>query len=125
MAERKPANKRAEAEQRGRRAEYLAMMYLWFKGYRVLAHRAKTYSGELDLVCLKGKMVVIVEVKQRQTEDQGRHAVSQSAWQRISQGSESWLSRKGAQLYDMDRRYDVVIMLPRLRICHIRDAWRP
>ena len=40
---------RQRAEQRGRTAELLAALWLMAKGYRILAHRARTPFGEVDL----------------------------------------------------------------------------
>ncbi len=41
---------RRAAEARGRWAEWLAMVWLSCKGYRLLDHRARTAAGEIDLV---------------------------------------------------------------------------
>lgn len=43
--------------------EFLARVYLYFKGYRCLAHRLKTPFGEIDLACRKDRQLVLVEVK--------------------------------------------------------------
>lgn len=119
------AQSRQDAEKRGRRAELLAEWFLRLKGYQILEKRAKTPVGEIDLIARKGKIIAIVEVKQRQNLDSGLNAVSQQAWQRISRAAESRLGLKYQAFYNADRRFDLIVVLPGLRICHEKDIWRP
>ncbi len=116
---------RKRAERRGRRAEWLAEAWLRLKGYQILARRAKTPVGEVDLIARKGQLVVIIEVKQRQSLEAGLNAVPLSAWRRIARGAESWLARGRAEYYHRDRRFDLMVIYPVLRICHRKDTWRP
>ena len=57
--------------QNGHLAEYMAMWFLRFRGYRLLFQNYRcgkgTHAGEVDLIMLKKKTVVFIEVKQRQT----------------------------------------------------------
>ena len=117
-------NKRQKAEAAGRWAEHLACLLLFLKGYKVLATRQKLASGELDIVCRKNGLIVIVEVKKRARLDDAREAVSARNWVRIGRAADLWLSRRG-DLYNADRRYDLFAVAPGFRFCHIRDAWRP
>ena len=66
--------KRQRAERRGRVAEWAAMLYLMCKGYRILGHRLRTPYGEVDLAAWKDGVLVIVEVKARNTYDAGAYA---------------------------------------------------
>lgn len=115
---------RKRAETAGRLAEWLAITILFFKGYRILAHRQRTGSGELDIVCLKSQRVVIVEVKKRHTLEAGRASVSDRSWQRIGRAADLWLASRG-ELYHYERRYDLFLVAKGLTFCHILDAWRP
>lgn len=115
---------RRRAEYSGRLAEWIAMAWLTLKGYRILGHRQRTPSGELDLVCLKSNSVVIVEVKRRKTVLDGKQSVPEHSWRRIARGADLWLASRG-DLYHRDRRYDLFIVAGDFRICHILDAWRP
>ncbi|MAP95101.1 MAG: hypothetical protein CMK07_09140 [Ponticaulis sp.] len=117
--------RRQRAEKAGRAAEFVAANWLRLKGYSVLAQRQKTGSGELDLICRKSGMVVIVEVKQRQTLEDAQLAVPDHAWRRIGRAADLWLGKRGVALYDMPRRYDLVILTRRFKLRHIPDAWRP
>tara|TARA_B100000678_G_scaffold285205_1_gene287944 strand:+ start:1836 stop:2222 length:387 start_codon:yes stop_codon:yes gene_type:complete len=118
------STRRQKAERSGRIAEWFALIWLTAKGYRILTRRQKTGMGELDLVCVRGKVVVIVEVKQRRSFDSARTAVSEAAWQRIGRAAELWLSKRGP-LANADRRYDLFIFAGNFRFRHIPDAWRP
>ena len=75
---------RQQAERRGRTAEWAAMLYLMCKGYRILGHRLRTPYGEVDVAAWKDGVLVIVEVKARNTYDAGAYAVTPMAQQRIA-----------------------------------------
>ena len=45
--------------------EYIALLYLVCKGYRILYHRYKAKTGEVDIVAMRGELLVFVEVKTR------------------------------------------------------------
>lgn len=57
--------------QRGTEAEARAAAYLSAQGLRVIARNLRCRAGELDLVCLDGDTLVIVEVRQRTRDDYG------------------------------------------------------
>ena len=52
-------------QRRGQAAEELAAAYLERRGLKLLARNVRCKLGELDLVCLDGALLVIVEVRQR------------------------------------------------------------
>ena len=56
---------RARREASGRRAEWLAALYLRCKGWRILARRIRTPRGEIDLIARRGRTVAFIEVKWR------------------------------------------------------------
>ncbi len=53
----------------GARGERLAAAHLRGLGYRVLAMNWRCEIGEIDVVCRDGDVLVIVEVKSRQSDD--------------------------------------------------------
>jgi len=57
--------------QRGAAAEALAAEYLTDHGLTLIARNLRCKCGELDLVCLDGEVLVIVEVRHRATGDFG------------------------------------------------------
>ena len=52
-------------QQTGRVGEDIAAKYLTAHGYRVIARNFKARYGELDIVAIKDKILVFVEVKTR------------------------------------------------------------
>jgi putative endonuclease len=50
---------------RGRDGEALAALVMQLRGYRVLHRRLRTPAAEVDLVCRRGRTLVLVEVKRR------------------------------------------------------------
>ena len=71
--------KRQRAESGGRRAETLAAWWLRLKGWRILATRARTPVGEVDLVARRGRTLAFVEVKARATDDEAGFALDVTA----------------------------------------------
>jgi putative endonuclease len=56
---------------RGTEAEQLAAGYLQARGLELLARNLRCRAGEIDLVCLEGELLAIVEVRQRSALDFG------------------------------------------------------
>jgi putative endonuclease len=119
---RKPT-KKAQAEKRGRRAENWAALYLQLKGYRVLARRYKTKSGEIDLIARRGNVLAMVEVKQRATLAAAHESLHPASLRRIENAAAQFLNIRRSY-ENCDIRFDVIFVLPKLRIKHIMDAWR-
>lgn len=114
---------RRQAERRGRRAENSAALLLRLKGYRLLARRYRCPVGEIDIVARRGRLLVAVEVKARDTLDAAAHAIDARQQARIARAAEHFLAAN--PLYaDRDIRFDAVLVptggLPR----HVPDAWR-
>ena len=112
------------AEQRGRAAESVAAWLLRFKGYRIIARRAKTPVGEIDLIVRRGNLVAAVEVKARADITQAAESLSPRQRQRIAQAFDYWLAHKPG-LAGLDRRFDLIVAAPRRQPRHLVDAWRP
>jgi putative endonuclease len=51
----------------GRDAEDRAVAFLKTRGYRIVQRNVRVPGGEIDAVCLDGKIVVFVEIKSRTT----------------------------------------------------------
>ncbi len=118
------SGRRQNAESRGRWAEVAAQLLLTLKGYRILATRVRTPRGEIDLVVLKGRTVVFVEVKARRSFDVAIEAITHQQQSRIIAASQVYLARRPA-LCGYDVRFDAVVLVPRRWPQHIVDAWRP
>ncbi len=112
---------RAGAELRGRIAEWTAMVYLMCKGYRILGHRLRTPYGEVDLAVWKDGVLVIVEVKARNTYESGVYAVTPMAQQRIARAAQALAGRW--RLTQAPIRFDLVVIGSGLLPRHERAAW--
>lgn len=115
--------KRQRRERSGRQAETAAGLWLQLKGYRILDRRARTPQGELDLVAARGKMLVFVEVKSRQTFEAALDAVTAETRTRIEQAARLWVSRK-PKMRDWLWHFDIVLLAPGRLPRHMPDAWR-
>lgn len=113
--------KRQQAERRGRTAEWVAMLLLFCKGYRILGHRLRTPYGEVDIAAWKDGVLVIVEVKARNTYDAGAHAVTPMAQQRIARAAQTLAGRW--RLMSAPIRFDLVVVGSGLLPRHERGAW--
>lgn len=50
---------------RGLIGEYLALMYLFFTGHRILHHRYRSKAGEVDIIACTSHSLLFIEVKVR------------------------------------------------------------
>ena len=103
---------RAEAEslELGARGETLAYWYLRQAGYTVVARnwRARSGSGELDLVGWEGPTLAFVEVKTRTSQAAGppEEAVTPKKQQRVILGAKEYLRQLNRK--PLSCRFDVV-----------------
>lgn len=124
-AERRDKSARQAAWRSGRRAEWLAAMYLRLKGYRLLARNVATPYGEIDLVMRRGNLVTFVEVKRRAEGGEPGGAVTWNQQQRIARAVRHLAGLKRFGGPDDGIRIDVVLMAPGRWPQHMTDAWRP
>ena len=115
---------RRRAWRQGQRAETIAAWWLRLKGYRVLVHRFKVRSGEIDLMVRRGKVLVAVEVKERASLAQAAEAVGPKQRRRVARAAETFMQQT-PDLAACDLRFDVVLIAPGRWPRHIPDAWRP
>jgi len=125
---RKPLDKKRKAYLWGQRAEWLAILLLMCKGYRILARRFKCKSGEIDLIAQKRNLICFIEVKARATTYDALYALSPQQRQRITRAAEWYLSKNrhngqgGAN--DVICRFDVMAAEPWRLPIHVKDAWQ-
>ena len=96
----------AKAHKRGHLAEYVALIHLMLKGYRILGFRLKMPQGEIDILAQKGARLHLVEVKQRRSHEEAVETVSTIQQERLWQTGLA-LQEKKPRL----RRLDLVIDL--------------
>ncbi len=106
----------------GRRAEWIAALWLMAKGYRVLGFRLKTPQGEVDLLAQKGRVLAVVEVKRRLALGAALAAVAPEQRRRLRRAGEGLASRY-RHLDGATIRLDLLALAPWALPRHIADAW--
>lgn len=113
---------------RGHGAEGLAAWWLRLKGYRILARNWRSAAGEIDLIARRGRILVVIEVKQRGDLVQAADALQARQRRRLSRAAGAFLAAR-PDLAALDLRFDVVVFGRLLgfwgRPIHLKDAWRP
>ncbi|HEX8257325.1 MAG TPA: YraN family protein [Allosphingosinicella sp.] len=112
---------RRRAERGGRRGETLAALWLQLKGWRILARRARTPVGEVDLVARRGRVVAFVEVKARASEAEAGHALDDYRLRRVAAAAEA-LAPRFVRPGD-DQRIDAIFIVPRRLPRHLVNVW--
>ena len=85
--------KRQRAERGGRRAERLAAWWLRLHGWHILAMRARTPVGEVDIVARRGRTLVFVEVKARARAAEAELALDEYRLRRVIRAAEALIPR--------------------------------
>ena len=110
----------------GRLGERRAAWFYRLRGYSIVARNARLPAGEIDLVARRGAVIVIAEVKTRQTHfaGEGHEAVDRRKRERlIKLGDQFAAKHPEARL-----RYDILSLYWngwRFVVTCYRDAFRP
>jgi putative endonuclease len=114
---------------RGAAAEQLAADYLQARGLKLIARNLRCRAGEIDLVCLDGELLAIIEVRQRSGQDFGGAlaSVTPVKQRRIIRAAQFVLrSRPGWR--NRAIRFDVMAVQGSLQGAHdiiwVKDAFR-
>ena len=106
----------------GRRAEWLAILWLSAKGYRLLERRFGGKGGEIDLVMKRGRTIAFVEVKARGRLDDALVAVTREKQRLVEHRIRHWLARN-SWANDHHLRADAVFLAPWRRPRHVPAAF--
>jgi putative endonuclease len=98
-------------------AEFAAIIFFRLKGYKILAQRYKTYVGEIDIIAVKGKCLVAVEVKARkniaiQNGFLIDEVVGKNQRQRIKRAITSFVKANYKKYYNHNIRFDLIVISP-------------
>ena len=115
------SGKKQKAFSRGIWAERLAAFALMLKGFRIVERRYKTRFGEIDLIARRGSLVLIVEVKARNSVEAAMEAVNSMSLSRIEAAADHWLARQ-PDYHKLSLRFDLMAVLPRRWPVHIPAA---
>jgi putative endonuclease len=113
----------AAARLAGRRSEVVAALRLMAKGYRILGFRLKTPQAEIDLLALRGQVLVVVEVKRRANLASALEAVTFDQRDRLRRAGTMLASRR-PRLVGAAVRLDLMALAPGRLPRHIPDAWK-
>ncbi len=101
-------------------AEYLVIVRLWCRGYRIVAHRFRCPVGEVDIIACRGDLWIFVEVKTLsagRTLEQAMPSARQRG--RITRTARLFMARKPKEMV----RFDVVFVRRFITWIVIEDAW--
>ena len=113
---------REAAERRGRGAETLACWFLRFKGWRILARRARVPGGEVDIIARRGRTLAFVEVKARATAEAASFALDEWRLRRVVTATERLAPRYMREGDDV--RIDALFIVPRRWPRHLPNIWQ-
>ncbi|MCW0233950.1 MAG: YraN family protein [Ferrovibrio sp.] len=114
---------RTDRHSRGRAGETRAVWWLRLQGYRILARNWRHPLGEIDILARRGRLVIAVEVKWRDSFAQAAEAVQAAQRHRIAQAAAVFLGQQ-ADAATLSLRFDAMLLVPGRWPRHIRDAWR-
>lgn len=111
---------------RGHFAEKIACLYLMMKGWwpvkmNYVVGRG-TGAGEVDLILVRGKTLIFVEVKYRPTLVQAMEAITVQNQIRVARSSAVFL-QKNQKYKDYQVRYDAILLAPKKWPKHLQNAW--
>lgn len=111
----------------GQWGERQAERFLAGRGFTVRGRNVRYREGEIDLVCLDGDCLVLVEVKVRssQTYGDGETSIAGLKFQRLAAAAERYCAEND---WRGEIRFDAVVLevdrrQKRARLRHLRDIW--
>lgn len=103
-------------------AEYIALLWLTLKGYRLVALRYKTPLGEVDLIVRRGRTLAFIEVKARANTRDAAEAIHAKNQSRVMQAAQIFLMNHPAYA-DYQVRFDAVLITWYKRPQHLAHAF--
>jgi putative endonuclease len=95
----------------GQRSERAAARFLRGRGYRIVAANVADTAGELDLIAVDGRTLVIVEVRSTASDDLDRTSASvDDRKQRKVTGAALRFLKRKRLLGRVNVRYDIVVL---------------
>jgi putative endonuclease len=113
----------------GNYCEDLAKNHLKNNNYKILDCNFRNFLGEIDIICIKDGLLIIIEVKGRYNHNYGlpKEAINFSKQKSIINVTKSYISFK--KLFNINVRFDIIeiYLNPQntfFKINHIIDAFR-
>ncbi len=102
-------------------AEILAIIYLTFKFYDVIAKRFKSPFGEIDIIAKKNNQLIFIEIKARR-DTSSMDFISKRQQSRITQAAQYFLL-KSRKYQGYNIRFDAIIMNRYFWPKHFKNYW--
>lgn len=111
----------AEHHDLGKRGEDKAVEYLIRNGYLILERNWRWKHNELDIVCERGDMLVVVEVKTREiSEGRPEDLLDFRKRKNIRIAADAYIKARGIR---KEVRFDLIIVFgDKMEISHIEEA---
>jgi putative endonuclease len=109
-------------------AEFVAIVFLRLKGYKILKHRYKTFVGEIDIIAKKGNCLIAVEVKARkkiviQNGFLIDEVVGKNQRERIKRAINSFVKTNYKKYSNHNIRFDLIVVSPYKIPFHLLGFW--
>lgn len=104
-------------------AEAFAAFFLRLKGFEIIAKRYRNYSGEIDIIAVRHKTIIFVEVKARKNPENILETIVPRQQRRIIRAAELFLSQH-PHFSSYIVRFDAILICPFKWPIHIQDGWR-
>lgn len=111
-------------QERGKKAEEIALCYLKKQGYDFIAQRYRVQGGEIDLLMTKDTFLVLIEVRLRKTLALAAESINFRKKQNLTKTLMHFIMRQPSVLQDFPNvRFDVILIDKDARIKHIENAF--
>ena len=101
-------------------SEFIAIIILIFKGYKILHHRYKNKSGEIDIIAKKFNKIIFIEVKARKNKIISTDIIDYKQILRIKNCAEIFLVKNKSYL-NYEFRYDLIIFNKNFLARHFKN----
>ncbi len=105
--------KNLSSKEKGQKAERIAEKYLKSRGFKIIARNFRTRIGEIDLIAIKNRTLVFVEVKSEveKVNLSAEEKVDLKKRQKIFKVAEEFLLKNQNKLKKVeDIRFDVIVV---------------
>lgn len=113
----------ATSYHKGKIGELAAAEYLQKNGYRILANNYKAIGGEVDIIALHNREVVLIEVKSGQDREHDlEETIDVHKRQKIAKTAQEFLSRN--EMLHLPIRFEVIVCtIPERKIYHFKEEF--
>ena len=123
----KKPNTKLQSYKFGVLAEFITIIFLKLKGYKILKRRYKTLVGEVDIIAKKGKLLIAVEVKARKDARKDKllleEILSPHQQKRIKRAMLFFTTVNFRKYFNYPVRFDLMVIKPWRFPKHYKNFW--